>query len=131
MEPKASENLPVIVEADEFLSRMAEEIKRSDRYNHPFTVLILRPPAGQEDSPIAAWLESLALGLVRGCDIVSVFEAQNVVAVLLPETGVSGGSALLERFRAVIADSEQEWDFKLLEYPTNQDAFAELTGRAA
>jgi len=131
VEPKVSEHQPVIVEADEFLARLSEEIKRSDRYNHPFTVLILRPPAGQADAPTPSWLESLALGLVRGCDIISVFEAQGVVAVLLPETGVAGGSALLERFRTVIADSEEEWDFKLVEYPTNQDAFAELTGRAA
>ena len=58
-----------IVEGDEFHSRLAAEIERSDRYDHPFTVLILRSPetSGEGEMVGSAWFDSLVSSLVRGC----------------------------------------------------------------
>lgn len=130
MDPHASHPQPVLVETEAFLKRLAEEISRSDRYEHTFTLLVLLPPAGDTEPPPASWLESLATDLIRGCDIVTVFEGQLAIAVLLPETGVAGGNALLERFRAAIGDAEFTWQARLLEYPTNREAITELTQAA-
>ena len=113
MEPQTDQKPPLIVESDDFLARLAEEVKRSDRYEHPFTVLVLRHPV-RSGRWAANWFESVASGLIRGCDIVSVFEAEHIVAVLLPETGISGGSALLERLRTANAEADREWDCRLL-----------------
>lgn len=131
MDPHASQRQPVLVEAEAFLTRLSEEIARSDRYDHTFTLLVLLPPTGDKEPPPASWLESLATGLIRGCDIVTVFEGQRAIAVLLPETGVAGGNVLLERFRAAIGDDEFTWQARLLEYPTNREAITELTEEAA
>jgi len=134
MEPQDEAREPVIISGEEFTSRVAEEMKRSDRYEHPFTIVVFRPPAGalsEDELTTEGWFRSLAAGLVRGCDVVSVFEAQGIVAVLLPETGVAGGNALLDRLRGALGDSTHDWNYKLLEYPHNRDTISELTKRAA
>jgi hypothetical protein len=131
MDPHANQRQAVLVEAEEFLVRLSEEIARSDRYEHAFTLLVLLPPVVDGETPPAAWLESLATGLIRGCDIVTIFEGQRAIAALLPETGVSGGNALLERFRSAIGDTDCAWQARLLEYPANREAIIELTEEAA
>ena len=131
MDLHASQRQPVLVEPEEFVARLSEEIARSDRYDHVFTLLVLLPPFVDGGTPPASWLEALATGLIRGCDIVAVFEGRRAIVALLPETGVAGGNALLERFRTAIGDTDCEWQARLLEYPTNREAIAELTAEAA
>jgi hypothetical protein len=133
MVSEKEENVSLTVEADEFRSRLAEEIKRSARYEHPFTVLLLRPPAASAKQAVlgSPWFDSLVRGLVRGCDVVAVFEDEPAVAVLLPETAVSGASALLERLTSAIGDANQEWECTVFEYPLNREKIEDFLGRAA
>lgn len=132
MDAQSGQTQPILIEPEEFQARLAEEIARSDRYEHAFTILVLRPPKGHDEPPPpASWLESLATSLVRGCDVVSIFDSEGVIAVLLPETGVAGGSAVLERFRVAIGDADRDWEARLLEYPANREAIVDLTEQAA
>lgn len=126
-------DLSLTVEGDEFRSRLAEEIKRSERYDHPFTVLILRPPNTLDKREMVGspWFDSLVRSLVRGCDVVAVFEDEPAVAVLLPETAVSGAGALLERLKPAIADANHEWDYTLFQYPLNREKIENFMDRAA
>jgi PleD family two-component response regulator len=126
-------DVSLTVEGDEFRSRLAEEIKRSERYEHPFTVLILRPPrtSGKREMAGSPWFDSLVRSLVRGCDVVAVFEDEPAVAVLLPETAVSGASALLERLMSIIPDANHEWGYTLLEYPLNREKIENFMDQAA
>lgn len=127
------DNLPVLVEDDVFLEYLAEEIERSKRYRHTFTVLLLQPPkvADELKSLTLEWLKSLTRGLVRGCDVVAIFQSEATVAVLLPETGVSGAGALLDRIRSAVADTSDEWEYTLLEYPTNRRMVESFMDQAA
>ena len=127
------EDLSLTVEGDEFRSRLAEEMKRSERYDHPFTVLILRPPntLGKREMVGSPWFDSLVRSLVRGCDVVAVFEDEPAVAVLLPETTVSGAGALLERLMSAIPDANHEWEYTLLEYPLNREKIENFMDQAA
>ncbi len=127
------ENLPVLVEGEVLVRRLSEEINRSGRYGHTFTILILRPPqaAGKHELLSSDWFGSLAGGLVRGCDVVAVFENDPAVVMLLPETGVSGAGALLDRIRSVIPDPDHEWQYSLLEFPAHRKKIESFIDQAA
>lgn len=131
--PQREDDRSLIVDGDEFRSRIAEEVSRSKRYGHPFTVLILRPPKTPDVRDVldSSWFDSLRRSLVRGCDLVALFEPERAVAVLLPETGVAGAGALLERLRPAIADVSEEWQYAVLEYPGNSDEIEDFMERAA
>jgi len=133
MEQTIRGSQPLVVGGDEFMTRLADEIVRSDRYEHPFTILTLRPPAWANDfgDLSSRWLESSASGLTRGCDVVAVLDYGPMLIILLPETDVSGAGSVLERLRSAIDDTEQEWEFGLLEYPQNKAKLQELMERAA
>ena len=121
------------VGGNEFRSRLAEEIERSERYEHPFTVLILRPPKmpAKPEMVGSPWFDSLVGSLVRGCDVVAVLDDERTLAVLLPETAVSGAGALLERLRSAIPDANHEWEYALLEYPLNREKIVDFMVQAA
>lgn len=130
--PKGDSSL--IVNGEEFRTRLAEEIERSERYEHPFSILVMRPPktAGERETIKASpWFDSLIRSLVRGCDVVSVLELGPTIAVLLPETDVSGAGSLLERLIAAIDDKNQEWEYTLFEYPLNQASIEDFLEQAA
>ena len=92
MDPTNRGSQPLIVGGDEFMARLADEIVRSDRYEHPFAILTLQPPAGAQDFAdlTTHWLESSASGLTRGCDVVAVLDDGPMLIIMLPETDVSG-----------------------------------------
>ena len=133
MDPTNRGSQPLIVGGDEFMARLADEIVRSDRYEHPFAILTLQPPAGAQDFAdlTTHWLESSASGLTRGCDVVAVLDNGSMLIVMLPETDVSGAGSVLERLRSAIAETEQEWEFGLFEYPQNKAQLQELIEKAA
>ena len=133
MERTAGNRLPLVVGGDEFIARLSDEIVRSDRYEHPFTILTLRPPAEAADFGDLSnrWLESSASGLTRGCDVVAALDDGAMLVILLPETDVSGAGSVLERLRSAIDDTAQEWEFGLFEYPQNKAKLQELMERAA
>lgn len=134
MEQTTRGSLPLVVGGHEFMERLADEIVRSDRYEHPFAILTLQPPAGAQDFAdlTTHWLESSASGLTRGCDVVAVLDNGSMLIVMLPETDVSGAGSVLERLRsAIAAETEQEWEFGLFEYPQNKAKLQELMERAA
>ncbi len=134
MEQPTRGSQPLVVGGDEFMARLADEIVRSDRYEHPFAVLTLQPPAGAPDfgDLTSRWLDSSASGLTRGCDVVAVLDDGPTLIIMLPETDVSGAGSVLERLRsAIAAETEQEWEFGLFEYPQNKAKLDELIGKAA
>ena len=133
MDPTNRGSQPLIVGGDEFMARLADEIVRSDRYEHPFAILTLQPPTGAQDFAdlTTHWLESSASGLTRGCDVVAVLDNGSMLIVMLPETDVSGAGSVLERLRSAIAETEQEWEFGLFEYPQNKAQLQELIEKAA
>ena len=133
MDPTNRGSQPLIVGEDEFMARLADEIVRSDRYEHPFAILTLQPPAGAQDfgDLTGRWLDSPASGLTRGCDVVAVLDDGPMLIIMLPETDVSGAGSVLERLRSAIAETEQEWEFGLFEYPQNKAQLQELIEKAA
>ncbi len=120
----------VIVSGAELLERLADEIVRSDRYGHPFTILTLRPPEHVRKLG-ALSLDVVANGLTRGCDVVCILDSQPVVLILLPETDVPGAAALLERLRDVFGDTESGWDYEILAYPEHKARLERLMKDAA
>ncbi len=133
MEPNQETIPPLLVSAEEFLSRLADEIVRSDRYEHPFTILTLRPADSSKAAANlrAEWLESSAAGLTRGCDVIATLEHEAMLVILLPETDVSGGASLLERLRSAMDDLDQDWNYGLFEYPQNKRELRDLMKEAA
>ena len=130
MRSDADDRQQVIVSGAELLERLADEIVRSDRYGHPFTILTLRPPEHVRQLS-APSLDVVANGLTRGCDVVCILDGESMVLVLLPETDVSGAAALLERLRAAFGDTESGWDYDLLAYPQNKAQLKRLMEDAA
>ena len=133
MASRLEEDGSLIVKGDEFRARLAEEIERSQRYEHPFSILVMRPPktAGKREMLASPWFDSLVRSLVRGCDVVTVLELGHTIAILLPETDVSGAGSLLERLIAAIDDENQEWEYTLFEYPLNQATIEDFLEQAA
>lgn len=133
MDPTNRGSQPLIVGGDEFMARLADEIVRSERYEHPFAIVTLRPPAGAQDFEdlTGRWLDSPASGLTRGCDVVAVLDDGPMLIIMLPETDVSGAGSVLERLRSAVAEAEQEWEFGLFEYPQNKAQLQELIEKAA
>ena len=133
MGPMTRGSQPIVVGGDEFMARLADEIVRSERYEHPFAILTLQPPPGTEGfgDLSSRWLESSASGLTRGCDIVAVLEDGPLLIIMLPETDVSGAGSVLDRLRSAISETEQDWEFGLYEYPQNKAKLEELMEEAA
>jgi hypothetical protein len=133
MARKDEENASLGIDGKEFRARLAEEIKRSQRYEHPFAVLLLRPPMASTGQNVlgSPWFDSLICALREGCDVVAVFDDGPVVAVLLPETRISGAGALLERLSAAIGDSKSGWQCAVFEYPHNREKIEHFLDRAA
>ncbi len=125
-----SDSRQVIVSGAELLERLADEIVRSDRYGHPFTILMLRPPEHVRKLS-APSLDVVANGLTRGCDVVCIVDGESMVLVLLPETDVPGAAVLLERLRAAFGDTESGWDYEILAYPQNKAQLRRLMKDAA
>ncbi len=133
MAHRNKENASLAVDGKEFHARLAEEVKRSRRYEHSFSVLLLRPPMGSTDRDAleSPWFDSLICALRGGCDVVAVFDDGPVVAVLLPETAVAGACALLERLGSAIGDASSEWQCAVFEYPHNREKIESFLAQAA
>jgi hypothetical protein len=133
-----SEELPIIVPTERFGATVRAEVARSKRYGHPFALFVLRPPAGSAFSEhlatgnvsknLSALLTS---GLVRECDVVSVLPEDRAIGVLLPETGISGAGALVDRLLTAISGPDNAWQVELFVYPENQDEITQLAKKAA
>lgn len=120
----------VIVSGAELLERLADEMVRSDRYGHPFTMVTLRPTEHMRKLSTPS-LDIVANGLTRGCDVVCTVDGESMVLVLLPETDVPGAAVLLERLRAAFGDTESGWDYEILAYPQNKAQLKRLINIAA
>ncbi|HXF52287.1 MAG TPA: hypothetical protein VNM43_11470 [Dehalococcoidia bacterium] len=123
----------LLVDAATFVQRVEEEIERSDRYGHPFTMLLLEAPAGLAVGRLETLrrVAAAARSLVRGCDLVAVFERPGMFAVLLPETTVSGAARVLERFQTQIDDASGTWNVRLAMYPYDRAAIEAFLRKAA
>lgn len=123
----------LLVDGATFVQRVQEEIERSDRYGHPFTMLLLEAPAGLGVGRLETLrrVAAAARSLVRGCDLVAVFERPGLFAVLLPETTVHGAARALERFQTQIDDASGAWNVRLTIYPYDRGAIEAFLRKAA
>lgn len=124
----------LLVDATTFLERVADEMERSERYGHPFTMLLIEVPSALEKKSRLRTLRAVAVAarsLVRGCDLVAVFERPEMFAVLLPETTVAGAARVLERFQTQIADGSGTWNVRLAIYPYDRGAIEMFLRKAA
>ncbi len=124
----------LLVDRDTFLARLSEEIERAERYDHSFTMLLLQAPeeaVGRNRVGTLFRVAMAARSLVRGCDLVTVFESPGLFAVLLPETGPSGAARVLERFQANIVDESGAWDVRLAVYPHDRENIEAFLQKAA
>ncbi len=121
-----------VVDETEFWACVTREVKRSERYDRPFTVLLIRPQ-GTDGLPAKVWSELIDLvasNLVRACDIVGLGRREPTLALLLPETTVQGASAVVQRIRSAISEPET-CKFTVIEYPENGEQLEQVRAKAA
>lgn len=133
MNPRPRKRQRLLVDGATFVQRVQEEIERSDRYGHPFTMLLLEAPAGLGVGRLETLrrVAAAARSLVRGCDLVAVFERPGLFAVLLPETTVHGAARVLERFQTQMDDASGTWNVRLTIYPYDRGAIEAFLRKAA
>ena len=76
-----------------FLGILGVEIERFVRYQRDFTIVLIRPQdfghqAARLQSTLAA--SERVLGLLRTCDVITIFEENPFVVAFLPETSTDG-----------------------------------------
>jgi GGDEF domain-containing protein len=94
-----------------FLHEVTRELARFRRYRSPFSLLVVRlnhlaPIRANQPARVAAYLDHLFTSIgrdLRNLDLICVWGA-DLLAVLLPETGLDGAQALAKR---MIARAEQ------------------------
>jgi hypothetical protein len=118
-----------IVDAPTFVHFLFHEIARYERYGHSFAVLLFEAP-GEEDSPDRLTALCRASGeardLLRACDLLAPFEDIGVLAVLLPETTLTGARAVLQRFILEAKELDADWTMKIAAYPDNAEVVNQL-----
>ncbi len=113
--------------AETFLHYLGVEIERYTRYNRAFTIVLIQPPAS--DSHLAR-LETTqdasehALGLLRTCDVIAIFERSPCVVTLLPETGAAGARTVFDRFDEQMVQPGRGWTLKMATYPEHSASIA-------
>ncbi len=103
-----------------FLHYRGVEIERYTRYNRVFTIVLIRPPASGDHPArlqVARAASEQALGLLRTCDVVAMFDSSASVVALLPETDAAGARTVFHRFEEQLVPSGADWILKLAAYP--------------
>ncbi len=117
--------------AETFLYCLGVEIERYARYDRAFTIVLIQPPASGdklERFEVTRAASERALGLLRSCDVITIFESSAFVIALLPETGAAGARTVFDRFDEQMVQPGAGWTLKMATYPkhaTSIDYFLE------
>ena len=106
--------------AETLLYCLGLEIERHRRYGHPFAMVLIQPPAGDDESgrlESAHLVADHALAMVRTCDLVAVFNRGAFAVALLPETDADGSRNVFERFDAQMVQPGLSVALKFAVYP--------------
>ncbi len=106
--------------AGTFLHYLGVEIERYTRYNRAFTIVMIQPPASGDHPArlqVARAASEQALGLLRTCDVVAIFDRSAFVVALLPETGAAGARIVFDRFDEQLVQPGAGWTLKMASYP--------------
>ena len=106
--------------AETLLYCLGLEIERHRRYGHPFAMVLIQAPGGDDESvrlESAHLVADHALAMVRNCDLVAVFNRGAFVVALLPETDADGTRNVFERFDAQMVQPGLGGTLKFAFYP--------------
>ena len=109
--------------------RIREEVERSRRYKHEFALLVCEAAPAADGIPMRL---KVAYGVraiehaVRGSDVIArVYE--DVIAVLLVETGAAGLEDALFRVRQKLTVEAGGWRFSGYSFPADEAAIHSLS----
>jgi GGDEF domain-containing protein len=124
-----------------FYARLREEIGRSERYRHFFSVIVARIEPNPSDSTgnllqtLRLIGQEIMMSLYRRTDIVASI-GRSQIAIILPETDRPGAEIALGRLRATLNNRERQIEFGLLAFPEDASntemvlaKMAEISGR--
>ena len=107
-----------------FITRLNEEIVRSERYRHFLSIVLVHVDLTHLHSTqqIHRELRKLGLelqaGLSRRTDIIALYRKRQM-AVLLPETDSRGASSMIQRYEAMFPDNGRRLRYMVLTYPND------------
>jgi GGDEF domain-containing protein len=107
-----------------FYARLQEEILRSERYRHFFSLVLLHVDFNDNYSPPQITHElqrigrELTLGLSRRTDIVAMYRKRQMI-LMLPETDPRGVTILLQRCQAMFPSNGSRLVCSALTYPND------------
>ena len=126
---KAFKEKAVIYTSEYWRLRLSEECKRSERYLHFFSVLVLAPePFIQDDISEMEKLGNIASLIrsnVRATDILGVMEDKSLV-MILPETPGEGALTVSRRLVELVKLRRESMNIKMALYPRDGSHDLEL-----
>jgi GGDEF domain-containing protein len=117
-----------------FHARLNEEIVRSERYRHFFSLVLahLDLHANLSSQQVTRDLKSIGremvLGLTRRTDIVALYRRHQMV-IMLPETDLRGANLLIQRYQAAFPDNGRRLRYSVLTYPNDASNIELVLGR--
>lgn len=117
-----------------FHSRLAEEITRSERYRHFFSLVLIHVELTGHHSTQQLTLElkrigqELMLGVTRRTDIITLYRRRQLV-IMLPETDTKGANLLLARYQAMYPSQGRRLSHSILTYPNDAANMDLILGR--
>ena len=103
-----------------FLHYLGVEIERYERYKRAFTLVLIQPPPSDDHVArlqIVRAASDKALGLLRTCDLVGMFDSSAFGVALVPETGADGARTVFDRFDEQMIQPGAGWTLKMATYP--------------
>ena len=121
-----------LVDTQTFVHFLYHEIARYERYHHPFAVGILQAPGVENNADKLLGLQkvsAVARTLLRASDLLAPFEDTGVLAMLLPETSLTGACTIFERFMLDPNELGAGWTLKIAAYPDHTEVIDHLLAR--
>ncbi|HOE95325.1 MAG TPA: diguanylate cyclase [Candidatus Sumerlaeota bacterium] len=107
-----------------FLTRLQEEIVRSERYRHFLSLILIHLQLKNVQSTqelnreLAQIGREMSLGLTRRSDTIALYRRCQMI-ILLPETDGPGAAHLLERYHATFPSNDRTLSYSVLTYPVD------------
>ena len=116
-------------ERPRFQARLREEIARSERYGHPFVLVLFEAHRGNDVVPLRSRMTSgldILRRSLRSADLAyKVFE--DVLVALLVETDLSGAREAVHRLRQHLNLYAGSWEMTAYSYPQQSEEIQSLT----
>lgn len=107
-----------------FLTRLNEEIVRSERYRHFLSLILIHVELKNTQSTQQMNRElrkiglELMAGLSRRTDIIALYRKRQMV-IMLPETDPRGAATLVQRYQAMFPNNGRKLSYLVLTYPND------------